>query len=122
MAYRGIPVAEFNMETTPATKKFRYGDNQAGLMGGGGWDWECHPNRLYSSDFHGGPERRMRAKKRVDVFSLDLYLTFMKEQNAINCRLGGCVSLHRNFHRASVFPIGTIYISLDFIFAFVVFN
>ncbi|XP_030103250.1 NAD-dependent protein deacylase sirtuin-5, mitochondrial isoform X4 [Mus musculus] len=30
VASRGVPVAEFNMETTPATDRFRYRDNRTG--------------------------------------------------------------------------------------------
>lgn len=37
VAARGVPVAEFNMETTPATNRFRYGEGRPKLGDGGGW-------------------------------------------------------------------------------------
>lgn len=36
VAARGVPVAEFNMETTPATNRFRYGEGRPKL-GDGRW-------------------------------------------------------------------------------------
>ena len=91
-------------------------------MGGGGEPGDAIPTDctvLISTE----DQRGERGQKRELVsFRLICTWPFMKEQNAINCSLGGCASLRGSFHRASGCPIGMIYSSLDFILVFVVFK
>lgn len=77
---RGVPVAEFNMETTPATSRFRY-RLPGGETGGSQqvWTW---------SSTQALPTVLIKKKKKTDfVFSYLSVVAFIEEQNSINCGL-----------------------------------
>lgn len=77
---RGVPVAEFNMETTQATSKFRYRDYQ-----GGKWEALSRFGHGHLKTFY--CYVLIKKKKRLNLCFIWSVVAFLEEQNIVNCRL-----------------------------------